>query len=139
MYPHDDDQEERLLHQERFIHHPQYCGTCGYNLVKLLMVGKCPECGNEYNARPLEMKNIFLPDHMDLPWQDIAAAGLCLLTGILFIGNSLNPYASGGVFIGIVMILIGVPFVLKTVNKLRIVFRLHGIYRRILKEQEESE
>ena len=47
------------MYLDRRIAHSVYCGECGYNLRTLPYAGRCPECGGEYNARPLIMKGIF--------------------------------------------------------------------------------
>lgn len=44
-----------------------YCGRCGYNLRSLPYCYHCPECGSEYNARPLVMKGIHVPFVGGLP------------------------------------------------------------------------
>lgn len=57
-----------------------YCDKCGYQLRMLPHVGRCPECGNSYNARGLEMEGIFNPQRAEFPGSDIlaglASAGL---------------------------------------------------------------
>jgi len=58
------DELERIaddMWKDRRITSPTYCEKCGYNLRTLPHVHNCPECGSEYNARPLLMKGIFLP------------------------------------------------------------------------------
>ena len=55
---------ERLsddIYKNRRITGLVYCGTCGYCLKTLPYVYQCPECGGSYNARPLSMQGIFMP------------------------------------------------------------------------------
>ncbi len=56
-----------------------YCGACGYNLRTLPWVGRCPECGNEYIARPTRRKGTFLPQELVFPWGDLFTAFAFLL------------------------------------------------------------
>lgn len=52
---------EEEMFTDRRITGSVYCGRCGYNLRTLPFCYHCPECGNEYNARPLKMKGIYVP------------------------------------------------------------------------------
>ena len=61
-----------------------YCGNCGYNLRTLPYVYTCPECGHEYNARPLTMRGIFLPHEASFPLRDLAALLACVLGTVVF-------------------------------------------------------
>jgi len=61
-----------------------YCSSCGYSLRNLPHIHQCPECGQEYNARPLVMKGIFVPSMADPPILEsimapVFAAGAVLL------------------------------------------------------------
>ena len=64
-----------------------YCERCGYNLRTLPYVYTCPECGNQYNARPLKMKGIFQPHTTRVPVGDVAA-GVFSVGGALLFGIS---------------------------------------------------
>ena len=44
-----------------------YCGRCGYDLRTLPKMGRCPECGNDYNSRPAGMQGIHLPGSVGFP------------------------------------------------------------------------
>lgn len=65
---------------ENVISSTLYCDKCGYQLRMLPYIGRCPECGNSYNARGLKMEGIFLPQQAEFPGSDIlaglASAGL---------------------------------------------------------------
>lgn len=50
-----------------------FCGKCGYNLRTLPYAGRCPECGNEYNARTLKMRGILIPQTVRFPTSDLVA------------------------------------------------------------------
>ena len=58
-----------------------FCEECGYNLKTLPYVHRCPECGCDYNARPLTMKGIFLPRNFDFPASRMASALFLLALG----------------------------------------------------------
>ncbi|MGB9625233.1 MAG: hypothetical protein ACPMAQ_10260 [Phycisphaerae bacterium] len=45
------------------IEKPLRCGNCGYSLYTLPMVGRCPECGNRYNAAGRRLHGIFQPQY----------------------------------------------------------------------------
>ena len=68
---------------KRRITNSTYCSQCGYNLKTLPYKYQCPECGNEYNARPLIYSGIYFPHQNHLPIGDFIA---CLFfTLILFV------------------------------------------------------
>ncbi len=50
-----------------------FCDQCGYQLRMLPYIGRCPECGNPYNARGLKIEGIFVPHTAAFPASDIAA------------------------------------------------------------------
>lgn len=72
------------VYLNRRLNVPTYCGTCGYNLQTLPYVYTCPECGNGYNARPLHMVNIFLPDQCEFPAGDLFSGVICTVIGVYF-------------------------------------------------------
>ena len=64
---------ERLAddaYRDRRISGSIYCAACGFNLRTLPYLHRCPECGQEYNARPLKMTGIFLPQEAQFPARD---------------------------------------------------------------------
>jgi len=70
-----------------------YCGNCGYNLRTLPYVYTCPECGNEYNARPLKMKGIFVNYDVSLPVSDMAVVLLLAPVAFVLLRGSIRPFA----------------------------------------------
>lgn len=88
-----------------------YCGRCGYNLHSLPYVYTCPECGNQYNARPLAMVGIFTPHDANLPFSELAGMILCLVVGGGLIWSGVtNPgtwQLVAGVAIGILALVLG--------------------------------
>jgi len=61
------DRLSKDVFSERRIGHSIYCGECGYNLRTLSYLGRCPECGNEYNARPAVRKGIYIATEIKFP------------------------------------------------------------------------
>jgi len=60
-----------------------YCGLCGYNLRTLPYVYTCPECGNQYNARPRNLKGIFEPQEIFFPFTEFGLAFLGMVSAAL--------------------------------------------------------
>lgn len=72
------------IDKERVITSSVYCGRCGYNLRTLPFLYQCPECGNEYNARPLKMIGIFNPYAATFPTRDVLITLACAFVAVLF-------------------------------------------------------
>lgn len=71
-------------HLRQTVSEPLMCATCGYVLLGLPMIGRCPECGDVYNAYGERQKNIYRPYENTFPWNDVyAAAGTWLVTGVI--------------------------------------------------------
>lgn len=74
---------------ERVIAEALFCAACGYQLRTLPFIGRCPECGNSYNARSTPKDGIFVPELAEFPATDIlatlasAVAALWLAGGLL--------------------------------------------------------
>lgn len=75
------------------------CAQCGYNLKTLTYVGRCPECGSCYSARPPFTKGIFTEDMLRFPLEEIFWMVVCLgVTGFCFLGGGPTRMVIGGVF-----------------------------------------
>ena len=74
--------------RERVIAETLFCAECGYQLRMLPFIGRCPECGNAYNARSRHRKGIFVPELAEFPATDILAA-LASTAGSLWLGAGL--------------------------------------------------
>lgn len=61
-----------------------YCAECGYDLRTLPYEYRCPECGNEYNARAVKMVGILVPGHSHFPFGDFFSALFALAVGAAF-------------------------------------------------------
>lgn len=85
---------ERLaddIYSDRRITVSVYCSKCGYDLRTLPYIYQCPECGQDYNARALSMKGIFLPHHADPPFREIALVAVCGTGAVIMLGSGVNP------------------------------------------------
>jgi len=58
------------------IEKPLRCGNCGYSLYTLPMVGRCPECGNRYNAAGRRLDGILQPQYNAFPGTDVFTTAL---------------------------------------------------------------
>ena len=93
------DELDRLaddIDKDRTITGSIYCGNCGYNLRTLPYAYTCPECGKGYNARPLKMEGVFLPQDTYFPASDTAATLLCAAILFVFIRGSIKPVVEYG-------------------------------------------
>ena len=85
---------ERLaddIYSDRRITVSLYCSKCGYDLRTLPHIHQCPECGQEYNARALSMKGIFLPQYAELPIREIVVVAVCGFGAVIMLGSGMNP------------------------------------------------
>lgn len=124
--------------KDRRITSPTFCSKCGYNLRTLPYVHTCPECGGPYNARPLVMKGIFLPQDGLAPvtetwnvlvWAAIAAAIYRLST------KPIEPavWVVIGVCAGLGLISLRMAYV-----RWRVLVRHKIVEARILREEESD-
>jgi len=116
---------------DRIIVHSSYCAGCGYNLRLRSYKGTCPECGAEYSARPLEMKGIFLPEMLEFPALDLLGFVVCAFTAFGLIGNSLSPYQSGPVFLGVLVAFVAFIFAQRAFSELRLFVKFRHVAKRI--------
>lgn len=79
------------IYSDRLITGSLYCSKCGYDLRTLPYIYQCPECGQEYNARALSMKGIFLPHHAEPPYRQIALVVVCGSGSVVLLGSGFNP------------------------------------------------
>ena len=82
---HDMEQIADEMYKDRRLRASVYCGQCGYNLRTLPYVYTCPECGNQYNARPRKMTGIFEPQEVFFPFTDFGLAFLGAVSTALII------------------------------------------------------
>ena len=61
------------LISERGIDRDLFCECCGYNLRTLRLIGRCPECGGEYDTRPMNVRGILSVKDLTVPGDLIGA------------------------------------------------------------------
>jgi len=128
------DELERL-HDEMLqgtrLYHSVYCGRCGYNLRTLPYAGQCPECGGQYNARPLNMTGIFFAHYAQFPLFDVLASAVSLLFTAWIIGSSLTPFSPDQFYFGLVFGAVSVVYGARTLARISRFLRMRGIAKRI--------
>ena len=121
---------ERQLLTRQTIQSDLFCAKCGYNLRTRPTIGRCSECGNEYNADPVRMTGILRDEDLEFP---VAAWGLFLLSGGLgaaFIYARVSWKLAWSLAPAVFMILLAVGFAIVAVVKSRVFFRHAALVRR---------
>jgi hypothetical protein len=95
------------VYTERRIGHSLHCGRCGYNLRTLPYIGRCPECGNEYNARPAILKGIHVPADVRFPTVELLGAVFFLVSGTGWFVSALTPLAPPQVTLAAIVVIAG--------------------------------
>ena len=108
-----------------------YCGRCGYNLHSLPYVHTCPECGNQYNARPLSMTGIFTPHDASLPISELAGMILCLVVGggLIWVGVT-NP-GTWQLVVGVAIVILAIVLGYQSYGRMARFFNTLRIARQI--------
>ncbi len=114
-----------------------YCGSCGFNLRYARFVGRCSECGNVYNARPLKMEGIFLPHSIRFPLVDMVLGVFLCLASFFWIRRGVGtPADRGFLAFGGISAALGVFTLVYAVKQAMRFVRFHGILRRIQCEDD---
>ncbi len=108
-----------------------YCGHCGYNLHSLPYVYTCPECGRQYNARPLIMKGIFSPHNAQLPVSEIAGMLLCLSVAVALIWSGVKDTGTVRIIAGTAIAILGITLGTKAYQRMMQYFKTMAIARQI--------
>ncbi len=125
------------LDPDRTITYSVFCERCGYNLHYSTYVGRCNECGNPYNARPLMMKGIFSPHTLRFPLSDMLLAILCLGIAFVMIRAGINPVSPWRLVFGGVFGLFGILYVRLSARLRSHFIRFSRVLRRVRDEEEE--
>lgn len=125
-------------YKDRLITGSVYCGECGYNLKSLPYRHRCPECGNEYNARPLRQTGIFNPHEGDFPFGDLfmflTCAGSAAFLGYAGIqSRELWTMIGAVIFVGLSLVSLD-----RSLTRLGRFFKTGSIIRRIQAEEDAS-
>lgn len=91
------------IYRDHIIVASVYCGRCGYDLRSLPYIHTCPECGQEYNARPLVMKGIFMPHMAEVPIREVLLLIVCGTGAALLLGSGFNPVDIWRLLFGLIL------------------------------------
>jgi hypothetical protein len=128
-------QTGREIEQALGIVRDAFCATCGYNLRTRSVVGRCPECGGEYDARPLGRRGILAPQDLRIPYGDYLRFVGCSAGGLLLLHEAIVGGSRWAYFPAIPVLVMGLLFlrhgVKRTVRFVR--------HRALLRQTEEGE
>jgi hypothetical protein len=134
------DELERLAddaYRERRMAGTVYCGNCGYNLRTLFYVYRCPECGQEYNARPLVMRGIFLPQNVSPPFVEMFAVVLYGPIAFVLIDGATQPFEPAKFVMGLGAAILAVVYLWLAYGRWVRVLKARIIARRIAQAERE--
>lgn len=78
--------------RKRVITDALFCAACGYPLRMLPFIGRCPECGNSYNAHSLHKDGIFVPQSAEFPATDILATLASAIAALWLAGGLIRHF-----------------------------------------------
>ncbi len=127
------------LFQARGIDRATFCSGCCYNLMTRPIIGRCPECGQTYDARSLGRRGILEPGVARLPIGDLFTTLITFaIAGLLFHQGYKQP-APG-------LYLLGTPFLIMagflcrgTWRKMAWAMRLRSLQREAIVQAEEAD
>ena len=116
---------------ERRIGYSVYCSRCGYNLRTLPYIGRCTECGSEYNARPAVRKGIYVSTEVWFPSVELVSVVFFLgWAAILVIGGS-KPVVPWMLTFGFLFLVTGVISVYLFYRRLRQYLHFRWVARHV--------
>ena len=130
---------ERLadeMYKDRRITGPVYCGVCGYCLRTLPYRYRCPECGGDYNARPLKLTGIFTPHETQIPFREMGASIVCVLCAMVLGYTAFGARDYFRIGFAVVFVVFAFMFGLQAYARLVRCIRAAEISRRIAAEEE---
>ena len=114
-----------------------YCGRCGYNLHTLPHIHRCPECGNPYNARPLQMKGIFFPQAVYPPVKETLATAFFGVIAFLLLTAALKPLDETRLLFGVIFAAITGAFAGRAVQQFQRFLKFRSLSKRIAEEEAD--
>ena len=114
-----------------------YCGRCGYNLHTLPYIHRCPECGNAFNARPLQMKGIFFPQAVYPPVKETLATAFFGVIAFLLLTAALKPLDEARLFLGVIFAAITGAFAGRAVQQFQRFLKFRSLSKRIAEEEAD--
>jgi hypothetical protein len=100
-------------------------------------VGRCPECGGEYNAQPLGMRGILIPQDLRIPWGDFIRFVLCAAVGLLLMYAAVVEGRTWAYVPAVVLLVFGLLFLYLAARQTQALWRHRALLRRAV-EYEES-
>lgn len=122
-------------YRDRLISGSIFCGKCGYCLRTLPYVYTCPECGNEYNARPLSQDGVFKPYEALFPFGDLLALIVCLPVAAVLLGWGIRAWLLVVVVFGVLYTGLAILFAVRFWQRIGMFIRAKSIARRIRMEE----
>jgi hypothetical protein len=123
------------MYTDRRITGTVYCGSCGYDLRTLPYIYRCPECGQEYNARPLKMEGIFMPHMAEVPTREALLGTIFAVGGVVLILSGMNPPDIWRLLFGLILLLGSASELRLGLTKLRGFLLALRIRRRIERDE----
>ena len=115
-----------------------YCGSCGYNLKTLPYSYQCPECGNDYNARPLHKRGIHEPLDEEFPFAYIIGVVLCGLGVWFCVDGALRPMNISRVVAAGLFLLAGLVTAWRTFERFKRMVHTARIARQIAEAERDA-
>jgi hypothetical protein len=135
--PRELDPQTRAAETGRAIGHSLFCGRCGYDLRSLPYLGRCPECGQKYDANATKMEGIFRDEEVELPIGDGLGFLLFAVFTVCLIGSSLKPFASGRLFMGLITGVLMLVFAVRGYARLETFLSFHRVAKRIRRQKDD--
>jgi len=127
----------REIEQDRGITRNVHCAECGYNLRTRPVVGRCPECGGQYDSRPLGMRGILQPRDIRFPFDNFFLGLLTLAAGLGIMYTVVVGRQHRALWAAIPLLIVGVMFLYLAVRQTAKRSRFRALIKRAEAESDE--
>jgi hypothetical protein len=127
------------IFQAKGIDRSLFCSECCYNLKTRPLIGRCPECGQQYDARSSSRRGIVEPQVIRWPIGDILLTLVTGGIGALTIGMAIKESAPWFLVWGIPFFIMTVVFVGGTWRKTRQTWRMYWLQREAERREEDAD
>ncbi|GJM23724.1 MAG: hypothetical protein DHS20C16_01390 [Phycisphaerae bacterium] len=127
------------IFQARGIDRSLFCSKCCYNLKTRPMIGRCPECGQQYDARSGSRRGIVQPQVIHWPVGDIFLTLISAGISALMIGFTINETAPRFLLWGLPFFILTVFFVSGTWRKFRLSWRMYWLQREAERREHDDD